>query len=142
VFWLAPRLAARLGSNVAPRVSVSAAVVTAATSLAVSYRFFQKSLYEMLRDLAFRLSPPDADSVTGGAVDSLRSAQTMASLFALAASEVLNGRPMLEDLAWLRLILPNLIGMMLVIGTIGFVRALSNFARSRLRNIADYLSDG
>jgi hypothetical protein len=95
----------------ARRAAAIAAVATAATSFAVSYKFFQEELNSALRDLAFRLSADDAErsSTLAASIDE------QISRLLLYASDGMSGHPFLSDVAWLRLALPNLVGLTILL---------------------------
>jgi hypothetical protein len=111
VFWLGRRSIARLTPGPARLATLYASVLTAAASFVVSHRFFQEDLNRSLRDLAFRWSPGEAEpGLTWQA-----SLQTTISRAFYTAGEALDGAPVLGDEAWLRLALPNLVGLAVVL---------------------------
>ena len=110
-FWLEPRLAARLQPRRSRRAGFAAAVLTATASFAVSQKFFQEGLSQGLRDLAFRWSPGEVEP-TSAVTEQLR---TTISRLLYSAGDALNGRPLLGDVAWLRLALPSLMGLALLV---------------------------
>lgn len=105
-FWLSPRLAARLRTKPARRIAIAAAFLTATSSFVVSHRFFQEGLRHALREFAFPWSPSDADQVSAAAAPF----QARISQLLYSTSDALSGAPLLGDLAWVRLALPDLVG--------------------------------
>ncbi|OQP86549.1 hypothetical protein BTR14_08810 [Rhizobium rhizosphaerae] len=85
--------------------------LTALTSVAVSYKFFQSELDEFIRLSAFRLANVDEQDADWGAIVPAFLRQPLSEA-ALQTSEMLKGPPFLEELAWLRVSLPVLVGLL------------------------------
>ncbi|MFZ1430501.1 MAG: hypothetical protein WAS21_27470 [Geminicoccaceae bacterium] len=113
-FYLGPRLAVRLRPKNASHITLVAAVSTAAASFVVSHKFFQEALSQSLRDLAFRWSPGDAQQISAAP----KLLQAAVSQLLYSAGDALNGQPLLGEVAWLRLALPNLISLTLVVAVV------------------------
>jgi hypothetical protein len=93
----ADRLAARNGLG----------ILAAALSFLVSYRFFQDTLYGEIRKIAFRVSPEN-DLGQPGLIPALEQLKGFISQKGFSLSESLHGGPLLGDLPWLRLAMPEL----------------------------------
>ena len=109
--------------------------LTALASVIVSYKFFQMALYGPVRLLAFRLG--DADGADGGWYAALPSSlRQMGSAAAFQLSEVLNGPPLLEHIAWLRVALPPFVGLLVTLILIGLPMSAQKLCRKAARRQA------
>jgi hypothetical protein len=130
-FWGAPRIVARLSPATARPVSIGLAAVAGLVSLLVSYRFFQDSLYQSIRDLSFAISPFNNEGVpaTADLVSALKGALSRVTY---NISEMLHDGPILGSKPWLRLALPDtvvLAAALIVSGLAWAVRPLRTTGR-------------
>jgi hypothetical protein len=133
-FWLAPRLLASLPSTVARHTLVVSSILTGSASLVVSYKFFQESVYRVFRTLAFEFAPPALDSTLATDPNFVMSIQKIVSQVAFTVSDMVHGAPILGNVPWLRLLLPNLIGIAPVLLVTAFSLVPSKSTGSRLQN--------
>jgi hypothetical protein len=105
-FWGAPRLVARLKPATARPVSIGLVVLAGLVSLLVSYRFFQDSLYQYIRDLSFAMSPLN-DEGASASFDLVTAFKGALSRLSYNISEALHDGPILGEKPWIRLALPD-----------------------------------
>ena len=92
----------------APLQSVALPATAFAISVAVSYRFFQESLYWPVRTAAFRWSPGEETVTRDWWENPVGALQRWIDVGLWYSSEFLHGPPFLGSLPWLKLALPQL----------------------------------
>ena len=116
--YLAISRSRRVGSIFLGRTeSLTVVTIVATCSLCVSYKFFQSPLGDFAEKIAFGLSGPDGEGLSGYPFG--LSINQQVSQWSLRLSDRLDGPPILESMAWLRLVLPQVIGVMVMLVAMG-----------------------
>lgn len=133
--YLAISRSRRVGSIFQGRTSsLTVVAIVSACSLCVSYKFFQSPLGNFAESVAFGLSGPEGEGLSGYPFG--RNLNQQVSQLSLRLSDRLGGPPILESVAWLRLVLPQILGVLVMLAVFG-VHAVVRRLRRALRQVFD-----